>query len=86
MLVTAYDLTAGANNGAMTPPPGPLNGGGAFASPPWQVTGGDWTFDQTVTLPMPAKTREHIFRYTIALVSANNQIVDIKQSEPFILV
>ncbi len=86
LLVTAYDVSLGSNNNAMKPPTGPLNGPGTFATPPWIVAAGDRTFDQTVTISVPPNVREHVFHYTVALVSDNNQIVDIKESEPFILV
>jgi hypothetical protein len=47
---------------------------------------GLWTFDQHVTLKVPAGPETRSYQYTAALVSANNQVVSIKQSDLFILV
>ena len=87
--VTAYDVTAGAVNNAMAPPPPPasfLNGPGDFATAPWTPVLGDWTLDQRTTIPVPVNVSGHIFKYVAALVSRNYQQVDIKESEPFVLV
>ena len=87
LVINCYDVTAGDNNAAMAPPTGPLNGPGNFAVAPWVAQpGGDQTFDQTVTIAVPTGVQRHVFYYTMALVSNNNQIIDIKDSEPFILV
>lgn len=85
--VVAYDVSAGARNPAMDPPAASnLNGTGAFATAPWQVVLGDWTFDQTAQITVPSNTSGHIFFYTAALMSNNFQIVDVKESEHFVLV
>jgi hypothetical protein len=84
--VVSYDQTAGAVNNAMKPPVGVLNGTGNFAAPPWNISLGDWTFDQQVQINVPAGVSGHIFQYVAALVSHNYQQVDIKESELFVLV
>jgi hypothetical protein len=87
--VVAYDLTAGAVNNTMKPPVGVLNGAGNFAAAPWNVSLGDWTFDQQVPINVPQGgngVTGHIFKYVAALVSHNYQQVDIKESELFVLV
>jgi hypothetical protein len=85
LLVTAEDVTAGANNAAMAPPAGPLNGAGNFATAPWVVSGGDWDFGQKATITVPPGVNEHMFRYNVALLSNNFQISDTAQSDLFIL-
>jgi hypothetical protein len=69
-------------------PGSPLNGAGQFAVGPWSSGGatGDFTFDQTVTITVPAGVQGHVFSYIIALVSTNFQIVDTAQSALFTLV
>jgi hypothetical protein len=47
---------------------------------------GLWTFDQRATLKIPPGAGNKVYQYTAALVSANNQVVSIKQSDLFILV
>lgn len=39
-----------------------------------------------MTLKVPGGVANKVFQYTAALVSANNQVVSIKQSDLFILV
>jgi hypothetical protein len=82
-----FDHTAGAPNPAMDPP-GPLNGPGTFAVPPWtpNVTTNENTFDETRTINVPPGVSGHVFSYTIALVSANGQQVDAIASPLFVLV
>ena len=84
--LVAYDLTAGAVNNAMKPPVGVLNGTANFAAPPWNISLGDWAFDQQDKINVPAGVSGHIFNYVAALVSHNYQQVDIKESELFVLV
>jgi hypothetical protein len=85
---TAFDHTLGAANTAMDPGP-PLNGPGTFAGAPWVVSGGatgDFTFDETASIQVPAGVQGHVFSYTISLVSVNHQQIDTKQSPFFTLV
>jgi len=90
LFTIAYDVTTGNNNTALDPPAGRLNGPGNFGvDPPWALTGNDRFFQekQNITIPTgAAAVPNHIFYYTVALVADNFQIVDIAQSEPFILV
>jgi hypothetical protein len=72
---------------AVLVPGGPLNGLHSFGTPPWVLSApGLWTFDQRITLKIPAGAGNKVYQYTAALVSANNQVVSIKQSDLFILV
>lgn len=87
LFTIAYDVTTGANEPALDPPAGFLNGPGDFGvDPPWVATGNDRFFDQFETITIPNTVPNHIFYYTVALVADNNQIVDIATSDPFILV
>ena len=47
---------------------------------------GLWTFNQHVTLKFSPAVANKVYQYTAALVSGNNQVVSIKQSDLFILV
>jgi hypothetical protein len=87
LFTIAYDVTAATNNAALAPPAGDLNGAGNFGvDPPWKLTGNDRFFEEKETIAVPAGVQNHVFYYTVALVSGNQQIVDIATSEPFILV
>jgi hypothetical protein len=71
----------------MVPTPGPLNGLHDFEKPPWDNPApGLWTFHHHETINVPADAAGKIYQYTAALVSSNNQVVSIKQSDLFILV
>jgi len=87
--ITCSDLTATSPGpAALVPPLGPLNGAGAFATPPHWVGAGPLVnvFNQTVAVgPEPAADKGHVFQYTAALYSNNGQIVSIRQSDPFVL-
>jgi hypothetical protein len=72
---------------AMVPGSGPLNGPYNFEKPPWDNPApGLWTFHHHETINIPAGAGDKVYRYTAALVSSNNQVVSIKQSDLFILV
>jgi hypothetical protein len=72
---------------AVLVPGGPLNGAHNFGTAPWVLSApGLWTFDQRATLKIPPGAQNKVYQYTAALVSANNQVVSIKQSDLFILV
>ncbi|HXW46155.1 MAG TPA: hypothetical protein VEL03_15315 [Streptosporangiaceae bacterium] len=72
---------------AMVPIPGPLNGLHDFEKPPWDNPApGLWTFHHHETIKIPAGAAHKVYQYTAALVNSNNQVVSIKQSDPFILV
>jgi hypothetical protein len=87
LFTIAYDVTTGANEPALDPPPGFLNGPGTFAvDPPWTSTPPDHFFEQKETITIPNTVPNHIFYYTVALVNDNQQIVDIATSDRFILV
>ena len=72
---------------AVLVPGAPLNGPHAFGTPPWVLSApGLWTFNQHATLKVPPGAANKVYQYTAALVSANNQVVSIKQSDLFTLV
>ena len=67
-------------------PGAPLNGPHNFGRA-WVLSApGLWTFDQRATLKFLPAAGNKVYQYTAALVSANNQVVSIKQSDLFILV
>jgi hypothetical protein len=88
LFTIAYDVTTGNNEPLLDPPvAGRLNGPNEdFAvDPPWKLTGNDRHFEEKETIAVPATAKNHIFYYTVALVSDNAQIVDVAQSDHFIL-
>jgi hypothetical protein len=87
LFTIAYDVTTGANEPALDPPAGALNGPGQFNAAPWVGSAAaDRIFEQFETITIPTTVPNHIFYYTVALVNENQQIVDIATSDSFILV
>jgi hypothetical protein len=83
--VTAMDLTT------MTPAANlnPTVPAQAFNAPTWNKNGPDDYDTQqsfTVTVPSPNPYAGHILQYVASLVSVNDQVVSILQSESFTLV
>jgi hypothetical protein len=85
LTVTAMDLTAvtaAANLNPVIPAQ-------SFAVPLWNKNGPDDYDTQqsfTVTVPSPNPYAGHVLQYVASLVSVNDQVVSILQSEPFTLV
>jgi hypothetical protein len=83
LTITAMDITAVA-------PAAPLNPtipAQTFAAPTWQPNGTDFVSSQTFPITVPAGAfTGHTLQYTATLVTPNNQIVSILQSDPFVLV
>jgi hypothetical protein len=85
LTATAIDLTT------MAPVPslsvGPVTQ--TFYTPTWKPNGPN-DFDTvqtfTVAVPSPNTFAGHILRYVASLVSTNDQVVTIRESEPFTLV
>jgi hypothetical protein len=85
LTVTAIDLTTMAPAAALSV--GPLTQ--AFNTPTWKPNGpDDYDTQQSFTVTVPAGNpfKGHILQYVASLVSANDQVVSILQSEPFTLV
>jgi hypothetical protein len=85
LTVTAMDLTtmtAAANLNPVVPPQ-------SFNGPTWKPNGPD-DYDTlqsfTIAVPAPNPYAGHVLQYVASLVSANDQVVSILQSEPFTLV
>ena len=85
LTVTAVDLTAmtaAANLNPVIPAQ-------SFAVPLWNKNGPDDYDTQqsfTVNVPNPNPYAGHVLQYVASLVSVNDQVVSILQSEPFTLV
>jgi hypothetical protein len=84
LTVTAIDLTT------MTPA-APLSVGPVaqnFNTPTWKPNGpDDYDTQQSFAITVPAGTYAgHVLQYVASLVSVNDQVVSILQSEPFTLV
>jgi len=87
LFLTCSDVSGTVPAPAFLVPGPPLNGPHAFGTPPWVLSApGLWTFSQHVTLKVVPAVGNKVYQYTAALVSANNQVVSIKQSDLFILV
>lgn len=85
LIVSCEDVTAVAAASTLAPPPGPLNGAGAFG------TSGGWgtvnTFSATDPItPNPATPPGHVYQYTAAVYSKNGQVVSSLQSDLFVLI
>ena len=85
LTVTAMDLTtmqAAANLNPVIPAQ-------SFSVPLWNKNGPDDYDTQqsfTVNVPHPNPYAGHVLQYVASLVSVNDQVVSILQSEPFTLV
>ena len=87
LAITCTDVTTTtAAPAVLIPPPGPLNGPGAFAMPPWKPNGPlAFVFNESATVgPEPAAGKGHVYQYTAALYNSG-QIVSIARSDEFIL-
>jgi hypothetical protein len=85
LTVTAVDLTTMAPAAALSV--GPVTQ--TFATPTWKPNGpDDYDTQQSFTITVPAVNpfKGHILQYVASLVSANDQVISILQSEPFTLV
>jgi hypothetical protein len=86
--VTTMDLTAMTHAAALDP----VIPAQAFKAPLWNQNGAlptnDFDTEQvfTITLPNPNTYAGHILQYVASLVSVNDQVVSILESEPFTLV
>jgi hypothetical protein len=85
LTVTAMDLTAMTAAGNLNPTV-PAQ---SFSLPLWNKNGPDDYDTQqsfTINVPNPNPYAGHILQYVASLVSVNDQVVSILQSEPFTLV
>jgi hypothetical protein len=85
LTVTAVDLTTMTPAAALSV--GPVTQ--TFDTPTWKPNGpADFDTQQSFTITVPAGNpfKGHTLRYVASLVSVNDQVVSILQSEPFTLV
>lgn len=83
--VTCMDLTTVTAAPALDPPIGAQT----FIAPLWEPNGpDDYSSHQvfTINVPAPNAYAGHVLQYVASLVSVNDQVVSIVESEPFILV
>jgi hypothetical protein len=86
LFITAYDVTAGTAEPDLNPFAAPKNENFNAANN-WVASGDDFVKEEKYDINVGAGvTRGHVFQYTATMVSGNFEIVDIIQSNLFILV